>query len=70
MARAQKKSNQVEAITTAPENIATTQHDMIATAAYFIAEKNGFDTTHDLDNWLAAEQQLTQQTRQNLPLQI
>jgi hypothetical protein len=35
-------------------------YESIATAAYFIAEKNGFDETRNLENWLEAEQQLKQ----------
>ena len=30
----------------------------VALAAYFIAEKRGFEPGHELDDWLAAEAQL------------
>jgi hypothetical protein len=30
----------------------------VAMAAYFIAEKRGFEPGHELDDWLAAEAQL------------
>ena len=33
----------------------------IAERAYFIAEKRGFATGHDIDDWLAAEQELNKQ---------
>jgi len=32
----------------------------IALAAYFIAEKRGFEPGHELDDWLAAEAQIDQ----------
>jgi hypothetical protein len=35
-------------------------HRMISEAAYFLAEKRGFVGEHDLDDWLAAEQQVKQ----------
>lgn len=31
---------------------------MICDAAYFLAERRGFATGHELDDWLAAEQQI------------
>ena len=38
----------------------TADHQVqVALAAYFIAEKRGFDPGHELDDWLAAEAQLT-----------
>jgi len=33
-------------------------HDEIARAAYFIAEARGFEPGPELDDWLAAEQQM------------
>jgi hypothetical protein len=33
---------------------------MICEAAYFLAEKRGFDPGHDVDDWLLAEQQIDQ----------
>jgi hypothetical protein len=36
------------------------QHDQIAQAAYFIAQSRGFAPGADLDDWLAAEQQIAQ----------
>jgi hypothetical protein len=34
------------------------RHDMVCTAAYFIAEKRGFTHGYDHDDWLAAEMQV------------
>jgi len=31
------------------------RHEMVATAAYFIAEQRGFAPGHELDDWRAAE---------------
>ena len=36
----------------------------IALAAYFIAEKRGFEPGHELDDWLAAEAELAQAEQQ------
>jgi hypothetical protein len=34
---------------------AADQESMVATAAYFLAEKRGFQAGHEIDDWLAAE---------------
>lgn len=34
---------------------AVERREMIATAAYFLAEKRGFEPGHELDDWLTAE---------------
>lgn len=34
---------------------AAQRQSMAATAAYFLAEKRGFEPGHELDDWLAAE---------------
>lgn len=39
----------------AAESRAAERHDMIATAAYFLAQKRGFEPGHELDDWVAAE---------------
>lgn len=39
-------------------------HAKIALAAYFIAEKRGFEPGHELDDWLAAEAELAQVEQQ------
>ena len=36
----------------------------IALAAYFIAEKRGFEPGHELDDWFAAEAELAQAEQQ------
>ena len=35
-----------------------TYHAMIATAAYFRAEKRGFQAGHELEDWVAAEAEI------------
>ena len=35
-------------------------HAMIANAAYFRAEKRGFEAGHELEDWLAAEAEIEQ----------
>lgn len=35
---------------------AESRHDVIARAAYYLAEARGFEPGHELDDWLAAEQ--------------
>lgn len=35
------------------------RHDMIATAAYFRAQQRGFEPGHELEDWLAAENDVT-----------
>lgn len=32
------------------------RHDMVATAAYYIAEQRGFEPGHEVEDWLVAEQ--------------
>lgn len=34
------------------------RHNKIAEAAYYIAEKQGFDESSEYDNWLAAEAEI------------
>ena len=36
------------------------RHNMIAAAAYFRAEKRGFDPGHELEDWFAAENDVAQ----------
>ena len=44
---------------TATDPAAASRQEAIARAAYFLAEARGFEPGHELDDWLAAEQQLT-----------
>ena len=36
---------------------------IVATDAYYIAEKRGFEPGHDIDDWLEAEQEIRKQRR-------
>ena len=42
----------------------------VALAAYFIAQKRGFEPGHELDDWLAAEVQIAAAEQPNLPKPI
>lgn len=44
--------------TTASPVTAEQRYDMIAEAAYLIAESHGFDSSRSLDDWLEAEAQI------------
>jgi hypothetical protein len=37
--------------------------EMVATAAYYRAEKRGFESGHEMDDWLEAEQEISKQRR-------
>ena len=37
---------------------ATERHEMIAAAAYFRAQKRGFEPGHELEDWFAAETEI------------
>lgn len=37
------------------------RYQMIATAAYFLAEKRGFASGHEIQDWVAAESQINAQ---------
>lgn len=39
------------------------RHEMIAEAAYFRAERRGFEPDHELDDWLGAEAELDRALR-------
>lgn len=39
-------------------------HEMIADAAYFRAEKRGFEAGHEVDDWLAAEEEIVNGVQQ------
>lgn len=41
----------------ASDESAALRHEAIAQGAYFLAEARGFEPGHELDDWLAAEQQ-------------
>ena len=42
----------------------------VALAAYFIAQKRGFEPGHELDDWLAAEVQIAAADQPSLPKPI
>lgn len=43
---------------TAPQKAAVDMSGMIATAAYYIAERRSFAPGHELEDWLEAEKQI------------
>lgn len=47
-------------------NRAAERRDMIATAAYFLAERRGFEPGHEVDDWLTAELQVAHAQAQQL----
>ena len=57
---AQKKSNPLE--NEAPSEVQTGQaQERIAALAYFKAEARGFWPGHELDDWLAAEEEINRE---------
>ena len=58
-AKAPAKPRKAAAKKTARQKVTPEQrHEMVCTAAYFIAEKRGFMHGYDHDDWLAAEVQV------------
>jgi len=49
----------------APETEHRVRHEMVATAAYYRAERRGFAPGHELDDWLAAETEIETRLREN-----
>jgi len=37
--------------------------EMVATDAYYRAEKRGFEPSHEIDDWLEAEREISKQRR-------
>ena len=56
--RADRRSEPVQSVAPDPEAQAADHQVQVALAAYFIAEKRGFEPGHELDDWLAAEAQM------------
>jgi hypothetical protein len=54
-------SDDVPGISMAPDGESEVRHETIATAAYFLAQARGFEPGRELDDWLAAEQQINAQ---------
>lgn len=44
------------------------QQKMVAEAAYFRAERRGFEPGHELEDWLAAEAEVVRSSLQRTPL--
>ena len=56
-----ERDNDVRQLVAAEARDRTVDHQAkIALAAYFIAEKRGFEPGHELDDWFAAEAELAQ----------
>jgi hypothetical protein len=56
--REQGDPDVAEQVSAAEAEARTADHQVqVALAAYFIAEKRGFDPGHELEDWLAAEAQ-------------
>jgi DUF2934 family protein len=56
--RTDRRSEPVQSRAPDPEAQAADHQVQVALAAYFIAEKRGFEPGHELDDWLAAEAQV------------
>jgi hypothetical protein len=52
------KSKTLSVRKTSPTPSSDELNSMIATAAYFCAERRGFEPGHELEDWLAAEQEV------------
>ena len=49
----------------ASEHEPTARHELVAMAAYFLAERRSFEPGRELDDWLAAENEVGKQPRQS-----
>jgi Protein of unknown function (DUF2934) len=49
---------------------ASAHQEAIAIAAYYLAEKRGFDPQFDLENWLSAKEQVSGQIARHSPLTL
>jgi DUF2934 family protein len=61
---AQHDADVIHMVSAEVDERSATLHGMIAEAAYFRAEKRGFEAGHELEDWLAAEQDVEQQIQQ------
>jgi hypothetical protein len=57
-ARAKATKTKTLTVKKSAERSSDDLNSMIATAAYFHAERRGFEPGHELEDWLAAEQQV------------
>jgi hypothetical protein len=61
---AQHDADVIHLISAEVDKRAAAVHGKIAEAAYFRAEKRGFESGHELEDWLATEQDVEQQMQQ------
>ena len=50
-------------VTVSAKPDAVERHGMVATAAYYLAERRGFEPGHELEDWLAAEAEVESLSR-------
>lgn len=69
---AQAKSDPVATESAEPRARTADYRVTVALAAYFLAEKRGFEPGHELDDWLAAEAEIAQayQPRVTKPIRL
>lgn len=60
MAKAQAMNSPPEEMNEIAQPFTSERHRLIEEAAYYIAEKRGFDGEHELEDWLQAEQIINQ----------
>jgi Protein of unknown function (DUF2934) len=56
MSKSSKKKSEL----VAGEESSGTRHDQVAEIAYYLAEKRGFESGNELDDWFAAEGSLAE----------
>lgn len=61
---AQHDADVIHLVSAEVDKRAAAVHGMIAEAAYFRAEKRGFEAGHEIEDWLAAEQDVERQMQQ------
>jgi hypothetical protein len=54
----------IQMVSSEVDKRAAALHAMISDAAYFRAEKRRFETGHELEDWLAAEDEIAQRMQQ------
>jgi hypothetical protein len=57
-ARAKHESDIVHMAAAEAASRAAARREMIETAAYFLAQKRGFEPGHELEDWFAAENEI------------
>jgi hypothetical protein len=63
---AQHDADVIRMVSAEVDKRAATVHAMIADAAYFRAEKRGFEAGHEIEDWLAAEEEIARRIEQEL----